>query len=61
MCTLYVLIMYLTNVPSCCTHIYLYIYIGENEVGLDSRRVSYFLSLIKNKMLIFEKKAYGGR
>ena len=37
---LYVLIMYLNNVLSCCTY---NLYNGENDVGPDSRHVPYFI------------------
>ena len=41
MCILYVLIMYLNYVLSCCT--YHNLYNGENEVGPDFRHVLYFI------------------
>ena len=44
-CILYVLVMYLNNVLSCCTHNICIYYNGENYVGPDSRHVplSYFI------------------
>ena len=40
-CILYVLIMYLNYLLSCCT--YYNLYNGENEVGTDFRHVLYFI------------------
>ena len=41
MCILYVLLMHLNYVLSCCT--YYNLYNGENEVGPDFRHVLYFI------------------